>query len=63
MVVNIIENGWREIYSTEAFSSTVRLAESFLFRSFNFKINEAKPGTIMLSEEANNKGSQLVNIT
>ena len=63
MVVNVIGNGSREIDTTEAISSTARLAGSFLFRSFGFKINDAKPGTVMLSEEANIKGPQLVNIT
>ncbi len=63
MVVSVIGNGSREIDTTEAISSTARLAGSFLFRSFELKINDAKPGTIMLSEEANTKGPQLVNIT
>lgn len=63
MVVNVIGNGSREIDTTEAISSTARLAGSFLFRSFGFKINDVKPGTIMLSEDANTKGPQLVNIT
>jgi hypothetical protein len=63
MVVSIIGNGSREIDTTEAISSTARLAGSFLFRSFDFKINDAKPGTAMLSVEANTKGPQLVNIT
>jgi hypothetical protein len=63
MVVNVIGNGSREIDTTEAISSTARLAGSFLFRSFGFKINDAKPGTVMISEEANMKGPQLVNIT
>jgi hypothetical protein len=63
MVVNVIGNGSREIDTTEAISSTARLAGSFLFRSFDFKIKDAKPGTIILSEEANIKGPQLMNIT
>jgi hypothetical protein len=63
MVVNVIGNGSREIDTTEAISSTARLAGSFLFRSFGFKINDTKPGTVILSEEANVKGPQLVNIT
>ena len=63
MVVNVIGNGSREIDTTEAISSTARLAGSFLFRSFGFKIGDAKPGTVMLSEDANTKGPQLVNIT
>lgn len=63
MIVNIVGKGSREIDTTEAISSTARLAGSFLFRSFEFEINDAKPGTVMLSEEANTKGPQLVNIT
>lgn len=63
MIVNVIGNGSREIDTTEAITSTARLAGSFLFRSFGFKINDAKPGTVMLSEEANTKGPQLVNMT
>lgn len=63
MVVNVIGNGSRHIDTTEAISCTARLAGSFLFRSFEFKINDVQPGTVMLSEEANIKGPQLVNIT
>ncbi len=63
MVVSVIGNGSRVIDTTEAISSTARLAGSFLFRSFEFKIDDAKPGTAMLSEEANTKGPQLVNLT
>jgi len=63
MIVNVIGNGSREIDTTEAISSSARLAGSFLFRSFDFKIDDAKPGTAMLSENANTQGPQLVNIT
>jgi hypothetical protein len=63
MVISVIGKGSREIDTTEAISSTARLAGSFLFRSFEFKINEAKPGAAMLSVEANTKGPQLINIT
>ena len=63
MIVDVIGNGSRELDTTEAISSTARLAGSFLFRSFDFKITDAKPGAVMLSEEANIKGPQLANIT
>lgn len=63
MVVSVIGKGSREIDTTEAISSTARLAGSFLFRSFGFKVDNAKPGTVMLSEDANTKGPQLINIT
>lgn len=63
MVVAVIGNGSREIDTSEAIASTARLAGSFLFRSFDFKIDDAAPGTVMLSQEANTQGPQLVNIT
>ena len=63
MIVDVIADGSREIDTTEAIASTARLAGSFMFRSFGFDIGDAKPGTVMLSEEANTKGPQLVNIT
>lgn len=63
MAVSIIGNGSRELDTTEAISSTARLAGSFLFRSFGLIINDVKPGTVVLSEEANTKGPQLVSIT
>lgn len=63
MVVSVVGKGSREIDTTEAISSTARLAGSFLFRSFGFKIDNTKPGTVMLSEDANTKGPQLINIT
>jgi len=63
MIVSVMGSGSREIDTTEAISSTARLAGSFLYRSFGFKIEDAKPGTAMLSHDANNKGPELVNIT
>ncbi|MBU3025824.1 hypothetical protein [Zobellia galactanivorans] len=63
MVVSVIGKGSREMDATEAISSTARLAGSFLFRSFGFNVADAKPGSAMLSEEANTKGPQLVQIT
>lgn len=63
MIVGVVGKGSREIDTTEAISSTARLAGSFLFRSFGFEINDAKPGTVILLEEANTKGPRLVNIT
>lgn len=63
MVVSVIGNGSREIDTTDAISSTARLAGSFLLRSFGYAIKDLKPGTVLLSEEANTKGIQLFNIT
>lgn len=63
MIVSEIGNGSRELDTIDAISSTARLAGSFMFRSFQFEINDVKPGTVMLSEEANIKGPQLVDLT
>ena len=62
-VVRVIGKGFREIDTTDAISSTARLAGSFLFRSLGLSIDNASPGSVVLSEEANEKGPQLVNIT
>jgi hypothetical protein len=56
-------NERRELNTVDAISTCARLAGSLLFRSFDFKIKDAKPGSVMLSEDANTKGPELVNIT
>lgn len=63
MIVAVIGKGSREVDTTEAISSAARLAGSFMFRSFEFDIDDVKPGTAMLSNEANTMGPALVNIT
>lgn len=63
MTVSVVGKGSRELNTTEAISCVARLAGSFLFRSFELKVGDVKPGTVMLSHEANTKGPQLVNIT
>jgi hypothetical protein len=56
-------NETRELNIVDAISTCGRLAGSLLFRSFNFEIENAKPGSVMLSENANIKGPELINIT
>ena len=56
-------NEKRELNIVDAISTCARLAGSLLFRSFDFQIKDANPGSIMLSENANIKGPALVNIT
>src|SRR5437868_3321885 len=56
-------NEKRELNIADAIATCARLAGSLLFRSFDFQITDAKPGSVMLSENANIKGPQLVNIT
>lgn len=63
LIVAKMGNKNREVDTIEAISASARLAGSLLFRSFDFQIDSPKPGTVMLSEEANIKGPELVNIT
>lgn len=63
MVVSEFGNASLEVDTKEAISGIARLAGSFLFRSFEIEINDAKPGDVMLSEQANTKGRELVNTT
>ncbi|MGO4391282.1 hypothetical protein AB4Z46_08005 [Variovorax sp. M-6] len=52
----------RAVHSETAIASTARLAGSLLFRSFNLDISPAKPGSVVLSHEANEAGPQLITI-
>ncbi len=52
----------RAVHPETAIASTARLAGSLLFRSFNLKLEGVEPGTAVLSDEANEKGPQLVEI-
>ena len=52
----------RAIHPGTAITSCGRLAGSFLFRSFNLPTNNISPGTVVLSENANEKGPVLINI-
>jgi hypothetical protein len=52
----------REIHPATAIASCARLSGSFLFRSFNFPDKNISPGTAVLSEIANDKGPDLINI-
>ena len=51
----------RAIHPETAIAASARMAGSFLLRSFNFKLNDLVPGTVLLSDEANEKGLMLVN--
>lgn len=59
LIANKIGSG-RAIHPETAISSAARLAGSLLLRSFNLNISSIEPGTILLSNEANEKGPLLV---
>lgn len=64
-IVELIANSIgenREIHPATAISACSRLSGSFLFRSFNIDLKNAKPGSVVFSEQANTEGLKLVNI-
>jgi len=50
------------VHPETAIASSSRLAGSILLRSFDFRLEEYETGDVLLSEEANEKGPELVNI-
>lgn len=44
-------------------AATARMAGTFMFRSFDFKLDDATPGQPVLSEQANDSGARLMQIT
>ncbi len=61
LIVSRIGNN-RQIQPGTAIAACARLAGSFMFRSFNLKLNNVSPGSVVLSEEANEKGPVLINV-
>ena len=52
----------RGVHAETAVAGIARMAGTFLFRSFNFPLQDATPGQPVLSEQANEKGPELVTI-
>jgi hypothetical protein len=52
----------RAVQTETAIACAGRLAGSLLLRSFGFDLSKMEPGNIVLSEEANTKGPQLISI-
>jgi hypothetical protein len=50
------------VHAETAIAATARMAGTFLFRSFGFELEGVKPGQPVLSEQANELGSRLVQI-
>lgn len=50
------------VHAETAVAGAARLAGTFLFRSFGFELPDAKPGQVVLSEQANDHGPRLVGI-
>ena len=52
----------RSVHAETAITSAARLAGSLLFSSFGLDLKDCEPGTVVLSEQANDQGPQLVSI-
>lgn len=52
----------RAIHPQTAIACAARLAGSLLLRSFNLNIAGVEPGSVILSNEANEKGPDLINV-
>lgn len=52
----------REVHAATVVSTAGRLTGTFLLRSFGFDLTDVKPGTVMLSNEANEMGPKTVDL-
>src|SRR5215471_12316155 len=52
----------RGVHAETAIAAVARMAGTFLFRSFGFQLRDLKPGEYVLSEQANEQGSRLVQV-
>jgi hypothetical protein len=52
----------RAVHAETAISMAARLSGSLLLRSFDLDINKFEPGSVLLSDKANEEGPQLINI-
>lgn len=60
--VEFLKDDRGSVHVETAIAATARMAGTFLFRSFGFDLQDAQPGQPVLSEIANEKGPELVNI-
>ena len=61
MIASGLGNG-RAVDSATAIICSTRIAGNLLFQSFGFNMKELTSGTVILSEEANEQGPELINI-
>jgi hypothetical protein len=52
----------RGVHAETAVAAVARMAGTFLFRSFGFPMNDAQPGQVVLSGNANEEGPRLVQL-
>ena len=61
LIANRLGEG-RAVHPETAIASAARIAGSLLFSSFELELKDCAPGTVVLSEQANEKGPQLISI-
>lgn len=62
LIASKVGDSNRAIHPETAISASARLAGSLLLRSFELDLNVGEPGSVLLSEEANEQGPILINI-
>ena len=62
LIANTLGGEGRAAQTETAIAGISRLAGSLLLCSFNFDLKKPVPGTVILSDEANTKGPELINI-
>jgi hypothetical protein len=62
LIANTLGGEGRAVQTETAIAGISRLAGSLLLRSVNFDLKKTKPGTVILSDEANTKGPELINV-
>lgn len=62
LIASKVGDSNRAIHPETAISASARLSGSLLLRSFDLNLNVGEPGSVLLSEEANEQGPILINI-
>ncbi|MDE2291310.1 MAG: hypothetical protein KGL53_04440 [Elusimicrobia bacterium] len=62
LVASKVGAGGRAVHPETAIASAARIAGSFSLRSFGLQIDSLQPGSVVLSEESNEKGPRFVAI-
>ena len=62
LIASRLGTAGRAIHAETAIAASARLSGSLLLRSFGFDLETPEPGTVLLSDEANEKGAGLIDL-
>ena len=62
LIANRLGASGRAVHAETAIASAARLAGSLLLRSFDLKLDGIEPGSVVLSNDANQQGPELIGI-